>query len=319
MKKLFLWLLAGAFSVTLPAQTITVTGNAQGPDYFPAELMQQEAVRGVTVYETEIEDPQEQTVVSNRIRLARKLIFDSYFNAKGQKTRTIYYQSGSNEMRDHLTFSYTRSGLPRKTTYVYPQPGSVLPTPNNENSPENVIVHRRETENFYGEDGKLAYRTVVMMNTDTTQLTDSLRYAYDITGRLKGEKRYIMGEANATSVEREFKHGQRSLTIYTANQGKLLSREINRYDLEGRLASQEFFAQQSPTPRYREQYHYNTQGKVASITYIYDWAHYKKEESVINRKNIFDDQGKLLEVQLEYADGKRLVKFYDYTYFTDSE
>ena len=318
MKMRILPFLVLLFSQAAFAQSMLVKGQSEEPEYFPAWLMQQEGVRGVTAYETEIDDPRDQARSGNRIRMARIMTYDSYFNLKGLRTRIIHYQKGTNKLRDHLSYTYTTFGFPKKTTYVYPQASNVRMSIDSENVDSTAIIHRRETINYYLDRDHLAYQLVMNVNSGKRKVTDSLSFAYDITGRLEREIRYIMGDSVENSVERQFKHGQRSLTIYTLNKGVLLNREINRKDLQGRLILKEYFQGKNQHPRYRKQYSYNAEGHLTAVTYTYDWKYYEKEKCVISRKNIYDDRGKLIEAQLDYGDGKYRVNFYDYSYYSDT-
>lgn len=308
MLKTLLLLLMLVFSgIALPAQS-------WDPVYFPNELMKSRDVKMVTEYETQINDPLDQAGSGNRLRLARKMNYELFFDAAGQKVRLQNFKEG-NKPHDYISYEFDDEGRLTELSYTYPQMASVLPDTSDSAA---VIRHRRHTQHFYLENGKQDYRLVKTENENGLTLVEKVQFNYDVLGRLSDQVVYVYRDSLPDSLQKVYTHFARGINISTRSGREVLHRELMKFDGDGRLMSRDYFNASNPAPRYRETYSYNPRGWLERIEYTYDWAFYQQSESVVSRENVYDDHGKLSEAILDFGDGHRAVKYYDYSYFSPS-
>jgi hypothetical protein len=304
LKTLLSLLILAVTSVVLPAQS-------WDPVYFPSELMMDKGVEMVTEYETQISDPLDQAGSGNRIRLARKMNYELLFDRNGQKVKQQNFKA-ENKPHDHLDYEFDDGGRLTEMSYTYPQEASVLPGAADSAT---VILHRRHTLHYYLENGKQDYREVKTENGDGLHLIEKVQFNYDALGRLADQTVYVWRDSLPDSLQKVYTHFARGINISTRSGKTTLHRELMEFDGKSRLVSRNYFNADNPAPRYRETYSYSPRGWLERIEYTYNWEFYQQSESVISRENIYDDHGKLSEAILDYGDGHRAVKYYDYSYF----
>lgn len=305
LRTLFLLLILSVTGMFLPAQS-------WDPVYFPNDLMKNRKVEMVIEYETQIKDPLDQAGSGNRIRLARTMNYELYFDREGQKVRLQNFKEG-NKPHDHLSYAFDDAGRLLELSYTYPQMASVIPDTSDS---AKVIRHQRHTLHYYLENGKQDYRLVKTENEEGLKVVEKVQFYYDVLGRLADQTVYAWRDSIPDSLKKFYTHFARGINISTKSGEKTLHRELMKFDGEGRMITRDYFNASNPAPRYRETYTYNPRGWLERIEYTYDWAFYQQAESVISRENVYDDHGKLSEAILDYGDGHRAVKYYDYSYFS---
>lgn len=311
MERLTLLVICFVWALALPAQS-------WDPVYFPADLLAKEEVRAVVEFETEIRDPKDLAGSGNRIRLARDINWRIYFDTLGQKEQKIFYDGNEEKTRDELEFLFNDAGQIIRKTYIYPQVANVLPQPDS-GVVTPIFRHERSTYFFYHPNGKRNYRLVRNLEGGVETLTDSIHFSYDVLGRLFRRTRYVRRDSTMDSLVTNFSHFARGMRIANMAGKEVQDREILRFDTEGRLITREYFSGKSTAPRLREMYTYDPRGRLSNVEFAHDWNHFERADRIIHRENVYDDHGKLSEAILDYGDGRRVLKFYDYTYYTGEE
>ena len=284
------------------------TAQSYTHDYFPEELLKAENVRSVSIYESWIENPTDYSGYKNRLRLAKNLVNESYFAETGKKTRTLFFRPNNETIKDYLIFNYDDEGRLSQRDYYYPE---------NENGTGNMLA--RHYKYNYRKKEIIEYKVVTNGDMEKEATTDSIAFAYDGQDRLTQERQYIFDENGPKlSLVKVFEHKGKDETVVTIKSGEeVIGREMLKYDGKGRVISISYFAGEDETARYGEDYIYeqNDRGWLQEVSYRYDWDHHKRAESVISRKNKYDDHGKLVEAQLDYGDGRRQMRYVDYAHF----
>ncbi|MEM6272157.1 MAG: hypothetical protein AAF998_22155 [Bacteroidota bacterium] len=290
-------------------------GQAPEYEYFPPDLMATLAVEEVVEFQTEVTDPQDLVASGKRIRLARDIRFRLRFDTLGQKAQKRLYRDGGQAVHDQIDYQFDRRGRLVRTTYLYPQPANVL-APDDSTAPPLVIRHERRTQHVYLITGKPAFRLVHTVADSTVQLTDSIHFVYDVLDRRSHKIRYTFRDSTRDSLVYAYTHFARGMRIAKMIGDQVAQREILRYDTEGRMISREYYNGNDAAPRMREVYTYDQEGRLNTIDFIRDWNFFDRGASLVQRQNTYDGRGKLSESVLEYGDGRRILKFYDYTYLS---
>lgn len=295
--------------------TLQLSAQSWDPEYYPSDLMADSDVRDVVEFETEIRDPQDLAGSGNRIRLARTINWRLYFDTLGQKEQKVYYDGDEDKTRHQIEFLFNDEGRLIRRSYIYPQAANVLPRLDS-GAPAPILRHERNTYFFFHPNGKANYHLVRNIEQGMENLTDSLHFYYDVLGRLNRRVQYVMRDSTPDSLVTTFSHFARGLRIARMSDGEVQSREILRFDTESRLLTREYYLGKKQAPHLREVYTYDPRGRLANIDFIRDWSQFERAESITHRENVYDDHGKLSEAILDYGDGRRVLKFYDYTYYT---
>lgn len=281
-------------------------------DYTPAELMKEEGVKVVTVYRTEVEDPEDFAGKGNRIRLARKLIREIYLDREGRPERGMYYHGEDEEMTDWGTYRYNTKGLLEESSshHKVKQAGTrgLVDT-----TQLTVTTHQRRSYDGQG-------RLILILNLnekDGNQFaTDSIVTEYDGQGRPQSRIQFdLKGENKVrSSTAYEYKAGNKCIATTTYASGSI-SEEITVTDAIGRvLSTQSNLGRMSVV----ETNTYHPRGWLETIEFERENP-VMKGKGLRSQKNVYDDHGKLIEMQFDYENGKRVFEFYDYTYYVDED
>ncbi|MEM7038750.1 MAG: hypothetical protein AAF570_17315 [Bacteroidota bacterium] len=276
------------------------------PEYFSESMLKEEGVRTVSIYETWIEDPVGFSGHKNMIRLAKNLISESYYNESGKRTRALFYRKDSETIRDYVLYHYDGQGRLSQRDYHYPK---------DESDGGDMLV--RHDKYAYGKGDQVAQQVVSQDGDKKEVITDSTLFDYDGQGRVKTEMRHVLANGQMKpGLSRNYNYkGARETVILIMSGEVLLGKEIKKYDDAGNLVSSAYFHEDDFEPRYAENYKYDPRGWLEEVTYDYDWNHHKRSEVVVSRKNKYDDHGKLVEAQMDYGNGRRLMRYVDYVYY----
>ena len=289
---------------------IGLAGQAQTPeqDYFPVDVMKQEDIRAVGMYETRIDDPGRQSGAGNRIRMSRDLKKETYFSKSGTKERTLFFKEDHKTLKDYLIYRYNAKAQMESKSYHHGDGKG-----GSGDSTAKADDFHRDTEYSYDSQGRLQQTKIYVGSKSNRELSDSTGFVYDKQGRIETETRYVIG-AGKTIKNYVYSAGRK--TEITSMAGPVvMRRELIVRDEEGRITSLAMYVGEEESPRYSESYVYDPRGWLEEIAYEYDWNFYKRFESVVSQKNKYDDHGKLVEIQMIYGNNKRLMRFFDYTYY----
>jgi hypothetical protein len=281
--------------------------QAQVPknDLFPASLMKKEKVKDIFVYETTINDPKSQAGFDNEIRLVKKVIQKITFNNDGTISQKEWLNDQGEVQRiwtveynnpDEIKAEYLRS-------FIGDYPG------------QSDLSTTTSTEYTYAGFQKYQSRVVALVSDSKRVVTDSSTFKYGANGKLQVEENYhTLGGAVMRSTK-QYDYRGRKITVTTKVEGKELNRDEYELDKAGRIISASFFTEKETSPRMTKSYFYHPFGWLQEITFDRNPAFFSDgQELELSRKNRYDDAGKLMEIQLDYSDGRRVFQIFDYSY-----
>lgn len=277
-------------------------------DYFSPSLCQAEDVKLVTVYETKIDDPVAKAGQGNRIRLAKNIVRQLYFDPNGYRSRMLRLSRGGDVVQQEVTYVYDSRGLELSES---------LRLFHTNYADSTKLIQRRET--LYGYDGKghLFYQSNYLVASDNREMEDSTAIHRDALGRTQLEQVYGFDSKPSLQLEKTYTYTSRNITMVTKLKGQEGNREEYELDDQGRKVHEWNFAPGETQARLETTYSYDPRGWLQEIRYQPDWRYFKRDETVVSRINKFDDHGKLVEAQMDYGSGKRLIEFYDYSYWAE--
>lgn len=280
--------------------------RAQVPQYayFPVELCVQEGVKVVTVYETPIDNPAAQSGHGNRIRLARNMVRQSYYDASGLAYRSLRYANGGKSITTERELTYNSAA----------QLVSELQRQYNTNLLDSTKLIQTSRRTLTYADNRLLATVNALVSPDQSLHIDSIACTYDAAGRLESEQVYDLRHGGTCILQKQYSYTGSKIALVTKVNGELLNRDEYELDAKGRVVVERNFGPGDALPRLESTYVYDPRGWLEEIRYAPNWQHFTKDVTVVSRKNKYDDHGKLVEAQMDYGSGKRLFEFYDYTY-----
>lgn len=283
---------------------------AQVPEYeyFPADRCQTEGVKIVTVYETKIDNPTAQSGPGNRIRLSRNMVRQSYYGQDGLSYRSVRYQNEGKTMvgevlRTHGADKLLLSDIQRQYNTNFADSTKLLQS------------NRRRLS--YTNGGRLLSTVSTLVSGEKDVLLDSVAYRHSATGQLQTESVFTLQGPTTCILQKEYAYQGSKITVVSKVANQILNRDEFELDGNGRVIRESNFAPGDLSPRLVTDYVYDPRGWLEELHSSPNWEHFSKDQTVVSRKNKYDDHGKLVETQLDYGDGKRLFEFYDYTYWVE--
>ncbi len=277
-------------------------------DYFPAPLCQSDGVKIVSVYETRVDNPAVMAGHGNRIRLARNMVRQSYYNQEGLAYRSVWYV---NEGKTVVTET-VRSHNDHKLLVSDEQRHF---NTNFADSTKLIQTNRRVLR--YDPALRLQSVTSYLVGASATNAVDSVAYARDVLGRLTTEAVYSLAGKPTCNLIKDYNTSEKEIKVTTRVGEQVLNRDEFLIDAQGRVVKESNYGPGDQAPRLETTYVYDPRGWLEEVRSNPDWQHFVRDETVVSRKNKYDDHGKLVETQLDYGDGKRLFEFYDYTYWVE--
>jgi hypothetical protein len=280
--------------------------QAQVPqyEYFPAPLCLKEGVKIVTVYETAVDNPAAQSGHGNRIRLARNMVRQSYYDASGLAYRSLRYTNGGKTITTESERTYNNEAL--LLTELQRQFNTNL------SDSTKLLQTSRRSLSYAG--SRLLATVNALVSLDKSLNIDSVACVYDAAGRLQTESVYDLRAGATCILQKLYSYAQGKIELVTKVNGEVLNRDAFELDAKGRVVAERNFGPGDEVPRLESTYVYDPRGWLEEIRYAPNWQHFTKDMTVVSRKNKYDDHGKLVETQMDYGSGKRLFEFYDYTY-----
>lgn len=275
--------------------------------FFPQELIQKEGVRTITVYETKIDNPAAKAGQGNRIRLARKIVRQMDFDQKGCHVRTAYFKNEGKTITQEVRFAYDELGNRLTET---------LNTFHTNNADSLRLIQSQEKQYHYDHQYYNAILTS-LVSTDRRTPIDSTRIDRDENGRVLSERLYEQHQPPLLLLERQWTYGDHKATMATMVRETASNRNEYELDAMGRKIREVNLAPGDTIPRLETYYSYDPRGWLQEERSIVNWNYFEKAETVVSRKHKYDDHGKLVETQMDFGDGKRLVEFYDHTYWVE--
>jgi hypothetical protein len=284
--------------------------QAQVPqyNYFPAPLCKTEGVKIVTVYETQVDDPAKQAGHGNRIRLARNMVRQSYYDASGLAYRSLRYANEGKAITTEIERTFNNQQL--LITELQRQYNTNLI------DSTKLLQSARRTLQYQG--SILAATVTALINPTATKSIDSIAYVCDANGQLQMEAVYDLHGAANCILQKQYSYDGSTITVVTKVSEQQLNRDEFVLDAKGRVVQERNYGPGDDTPRLESVYVYDPRGWLEEIRYSPNWQHFTKDVTVVSRKNKYDDHGKLVETQLDYGSGKRLFEFIDYTYWVEN-
>lgn len=284
-------------------------GQVQRPDYFGRPLLRKSGVRTITVYETKIDNPSDQAGKGNRIRLAKNMVRQTDYDTTGLPMHSRWFQNQGNTTAAEATRTFDGEGrLLTELQHRF-----------NTNLADSTRLIQTHLSRFgYGPDGKATFRVQSLVRESSRQLVDSVAYIADSLGRLSLEQVYALDEqAPRVVLQKVYTYDGNKVVVSSKVEGQELNRDEFELDAQGRVVNERNFGPGDERARLETIYRYDPRGWVEEVRFVPDWQHFEEAETVVCRKNKFDDHGKILEAQLDFGNGKRRFEFYDYTYWVE--
>lgn len=277
--------------------------------YFPQALCKQEGVKIVTVYETQIDNPSSQAGHANRIRLAREMMRQNFYDSDGLSYRSIKFQGGGKSITTEVLRTYNQQQrLGKEVQRHY----------NTNLSDSTKLIQSHQSLYAYTPAGPVLSVENALLSADTLIKLDSVAYQRDAGGRLNLEAVYSLKGLPTCILQKVYTYGKNYIST-TSMVGELsLNRDEYELDDKGRVVKERNYGPGDDLPRLETVYVYDPRGWLEEIRYLPNWQHFAKDQTVVSCKNKYDDHGKLVEVQQDYGDGKRRMEFYDYTYWVEN-
>lgn len=285
---------------------------AQVPEhhYFPAHVCKSEGVKLVTVFETPVDDPALQAGRGNRIRLARNMVRATHYDRSGNAYRTLTYQNEGKNIVSEVLRTYNEQSL--LETEVQRHFNT-----NFADSTRLLQTHRRVL--LYLPNTALLQASInSLIGQEQETPVDSVACERDATGKLLQETVYSLKGAPSVQLAKTYSYEASKITVVSKVGDYVLNKDIFELDDEGRVVRESNYAPGDEVPRLVTTYVYDPRGWLEELRYAPNWQHFTKDVTVVSRKNKYDDHGKLVEAQLDYASGKRLFEFYDYSYWVEN-
>jgi hypothetical protein len=287
--------------------SLPLWGQVPEYDYFPPSLCKEAGLRMVTVYETKIDDPTHHSGPGNRIRLAKNKVRQIYFEREGWRQRSLNLARGGEFIEQELTYVHDASGLKlRENLRIYHT---------NDADSTKLIQDREHIYHYRGQN--LQSQISQLTSESERKPMDSVAYDRDGSGRLQKEWVYSVEKAPILLLEKEYEYGPGKLEVLTKIGEGVLNRDVYEMDATGRKVHESNFGPGDTLPRLESFFSYDPRGWLQEVRFQPDWKHFQKSETVVSRKNKFDDHGKLVESQFDYGDGKRRMEFYDHNYWVE--
>ena len=297
--------IAGTF---LLCWSLGLTAQVPQHAYFPHALCKQEGVKVVTVYETQIDDPGSQAGHANRIRLARDMVRQNFYDQEGLVYRSLKFQGGGKSITTEVLRTYNQQQLLGKEVQRHY---------NTNLSDSTRLIQSHQSLYAYTALGHVLSMENALLSADTLVKLDSVAYLREPAGRLTQEAVYSLKGKPTCVLQKVYDYGKNSMST-TSKVGDLsLNRDEFELDDKGRVVRERNFGPGDETPRLETIYVYDPRGWLEEMRYLPNWQHYAKDQTIVSCKNKYDDHGKLVEVQQDYGDGKRRMEFYDYTYWVE--
>lgn len=285
--------------------------SAQSLNYafFPPALIQKEGVKTITVYETKIDNPAARAGQGNRIRLARKIVRMMEFDQRGYHVRTVYYKNEGKTVSQELLIAYDDQGNRLTET---------LKTNHTNNADSTKLLQSQEKQYLYEHQFPSAIITSLISANKRIRI-DSTHLDRDARGRVLAERLYEPHAKPLLLLERQWAYSERKAEMVSIVHGNKSNRNIYDLDELGRKSHEVNLAPSDTVPRLETFYSYDPRGWLQEERSEVNWNHSVKAETVVSRKHKYDDHGKLVESQMDYGDGKRLLEFFDHTYWVEKE
>jgi hypothetical protein len=296
------------FVLLLGVTALGAAAQMEDYDYFPPRLCKESGLKMVTVYETKITDPIAQSGPNNRIRLARNAVRQLYFDQNGNRSRALTLTRGGDIIQQEVIFVHDPHGLKRSEN---------LKVYHTNTADSSKVIQNRESIFSYTPSGHVSSQSTYLTSETTRTSGDSIVYIRDLAGKLQKVVVYTFSPMPTILMEKEYDYRAGKVEVLTKIGGQPGNRDEFELDAEGRKVKERNFGPGDTLPRLETHYSYDPRGWLQEIQFIPDWKHFQRNETVISRKNKFDDHGKLVESQYDYGDGKRLFEFYDHSYWVE--
>jgi hypothetical protein len=276
-------------------------------DYFPQSLCKEAGLRMVTVYETQINDPTHHSGPGNRIRLAKDKVRQVYFEREGWRGRSLELGREGEIVEQEVVYAYDATGLKLQEN---------LRIFNTNNADSTKLIQDREQRYYYRGQQVQGQLSLLVSENERLRL-DSVAYERDGTGKLQKETVYSLEFSPRFLMEKVYFYAPGKVEVVTKMNGEFGNRDVYELDEKGRKIHEINYARIDTLPLLETFYSYDPRGWLQEVRYEPSWRHHARSETVISRKNKFDDHGKLVESQFDYGDGKRRMEFYDHSYWVE--
>lgn len=277
--------------------------------YFPQALCKQEGVKVVTVYETQIDNPGSQSGHANRIRLARDMMRQNFYNTDGLAYRSLRFQDGGKSIKTEVLRTYNQQQLLGKEVQQHY---------NTNLSDSTKLIQSHQALYAYTAAGAVLSVENALLSADNLTKVDSVAYMRDAGGILSLEAIYSLKGQPTCILQKAYTYRKNYISSISMVGDLSLNRDEYELDDKGRVVKERNYGPGDDLPRLETVYVYDPRGWLEEIRYTPNWQHFAKDQTVVSCKNKYDDHGKLVEVQQDYGDGKRRMEFYDYTYWVEN-
>ncbi|MEY3441882.1 MAG: hypothetical protein RLZZ519_163 [Bacteroidota bacterium] len=274
-------------------------------DYFHPTICSTLGIRSVTVYQSNVDSANARTTTGRSIRIAKNIDRQLTFDTNGRRTQLRKFIRGGAMLQQTIDFSYSEAGLPTS---------EIMRLYHTNNVDSTKLIQSREKV-FYHDNFGVPFATVNYLISGQQRIfVDSTAIEWgDSEPRITKESVFVPESPQHPQQEK----------IYTYPDGKIIAatvvngQESKRDECVLRdqwCPRQELnFVANDSIPRLETQFIYDAKDKLIELRYLPDWKHFVRAETVVNRKNTYDRQGRLMEARLEYGDGKVTLELYDYS------